>query len=62
MRQLALGIFWVVTMLGGVLGLAQLGSALTADSAPRQAAAAALALAFPVIPYCFTRALSEIGK
>jgi hypothetical protein len=48
MRQLVLGICWVVTMLGA--RLLQLGLALASDSAPKQAAAAALAVAFPVIP------------
>ena len=33
-----------------------------ADSAPKQGAAAAVAVAFAVIPYCMARAISELGK
>jgi len=33
-----------------------------ANGSPQQAAAAAVGVAFAVIPYCFTRALSEINR
>ena len=34
----------------------------TAIGAPQQAAGAAFALAFVVIPYCFARAVEELGS
>ncbi|MBI1318326.1 MAG: hypothetical protein GC168_05150 [Candidatus Hydrogenedens sp.] len=57
MRQL----LWVVSMLGAILGACLvILIPLAANGAPQEAAAAGLALAFAVIPYCFARAASEI--
>jgi hypothetical protein len=52
---------WVVTLLGSVLGafVAVTGIA-GANGSPQQSAAAAIGLAFAVIPYCFARAVSEL--
>lgn len=53
-------IFWVLTMLGAVIGGGFLLSSFAASGAPQQAAAAAIGIGFAVLPYCFTRALSEL--
>lgn len=49
-------IFSIFTILGSLLGgLGIMGSFLM-NSAPQQAAAAAVGIGFAVVPYCFTRA------
>lgn len=54
--------FWVVTALGAGLGaLTLLATLAMSTGAPQQAAGAAIALAFAVIPYVFTRALEGCG-
>ena len=54
-------VFWKITIIGSVLGILTLLATLKgADSAPQQAAGAAIAVAFTVIPYCLARAISEI--
>ena len=60
--NVVLGIFWVLTMPGAVIGGFYLIFALGDSSAHRAASYAATVLAFAILPYCFTRALSEIGK
>ena len=58
-----MGIFWILTMLGAVIGAVDfINVHINAQSAPQQAAGAAMALCWVVIPYCFARAVSEIGK
>lgn len=55
-------IFYVLTCLGAILGAATLLIfGLTASGAPQQAAAAAIAIAFAVLPYCFARAAHLAG-
>jgi hypothetical protein len=53
--------FHVLTIVGTVIGGFLLVGALTADSAPKQAAEAAIAVAFGVLPYCFARACTELA-
>lgn len=54
---------WVLVMVGALIGSLFLMSGLLFSSgAPQEAAAAAMACAFVVIPYCFARAISEIGR
>lgn len=53
--------FHILTILGTIVGGFMLLEALTADSAPKQAAAAAVAVAFGVLPYCFARACTELA-
>lgn len=55
--------FWGVTMLMSVVGafVAYTGIA-GANGAPQEAAAAAMGLAIAVIPYCFSRAISEMNS
>jgi hypothetical protein len=49
---------YVLVILGCVVGtLILIDTFITADSAPKQGAGAALAVAFAVIPYCFVRAI-----
>jgi hypothetical protein len=50
-------ICWIVTLIGAVIGSISIIDALNADSAPKQGAAGALACAFAVVPYVFTRAI-----
>ena len=55
-------ILWLATLLSTcVAGITLLG-ALNAQAAPGQAAAAALACGFAIIPYIFTRAVEGIGR
>jgi hypothetical protein len=53
---------WGITIISTCIGAVFLGGALSATAAPGQASAAAVALGFAVIPYCFTRAVSEIRR
>ena len=53
--------FWVMAFVGALFGLITLVSAFGEDSSPKQAAAAGLAVALAVIPYCFARAISELS-
>ena len=54
-------VLWVFTLLGSLLGgLFGVLGLLTAHGAPQEAAAAAIAVACAVIPYCFARAASEL--
>jgi hypothetical protein len=46
----------VFTLIGVAIGCISLIGCMTAKSAPQQAAGAAMAAAFAVIPYCFARA------
>lgn len=48
---------WFVTLFSSAIGVISLLDALRADSAPKQAAAAAMAVAFAVLPYVATRAI-----
>lgn len=52
---------YILTMIGTVIGGFILLSTLGADSAPQQAAGAAMAVACGVLPYCFARAIEKIG-
>jgi len=53
--------FWIITIIGAVLGtLTLLGTLFGSNGAPQEAAGAAIAVAFTVIPYCLARAISEI--
>lgn len=53
---------YILTIIGTVIGGLILVSTLTAESAPQQAAGAAMALAWGVLPYCFARAIEKIGE
>src|SRR5215813_9847962 len=60
---LILCLCWAVTILSVCVGASTMLSGLAnANGSPQQAAAAAVGVAFAVIPYCFTRALSEINR
>lgn len=55
--------FWIVTVLGSLLGGAiMFFGVLFANGAPQEAAAAAVGVAFAVIPYCIARAAKELGE
>jgi len=55
-------LLWLLTLAGALLGGVTLIEALLADSAPKQGAAAAMAAALAVIPYCLARAALELSK
>lgn len=55
-------ISYVLTIIGTIIGGLTLFSTMGADGAPQQAAGAAMALAFGVLPYCFARAVEKIGE
>ena len=54
---------WILAIIGSILGglIALIGVA-AASGAPQEAAAAAMGVAFAVIPYCLARAASEVSK
>lgn len=53
--------FWIITIIGAILGgLTLIGTIIGSSGAPQEAAGAAIAVAFTVIPYCLARAISEI--
>lgn len=53
---------WSLVIISAVVaGLVFVGTVVGADSAPKQAAGAAIALCCVVIPYCFARACSEVA-
>lgn len=49
-------IFSVFTIIGSLLGGLGVLSSFLMNSAPQQAAAAAVGIGFAVVPYCLTRA------
>lgn len=54
-------IAWIITMFGALAGVVVLiGGMLTVQSAPQEAVVVALAVACPVIPYCFARAIHHL--
>jgi len=56
-------ILWAITAIGAILGaLTAVGGVMAANGAPQEAAAAAVGVAFAVIPYCLAKAVSEYGK
>jgi len=54
---------WVISAMGAILGgvVTFIGVA-AANGAPQEASAAAIGMAFAVIPYCLARAASEFGR
>lgn len=53
---------WVVTIICCVIaGILLIDTAFASEGAPQQAAGAAIAAALVVIPYVFTRAVSELS-
>lgn len=56
-------IFWIITIVCSILGalVAFIGIS-EANGAPQEASAAAMGLAFAVIPYCLARAVSEMSS
>lgn len=56
-------ILWCGVIIGSVIGGMDFYSAINnAESAPQQAAGAAMALCWAIIPYCVARAWDEIRK
>jgi hypothetical protein len=52
---------WVLPIPGALAGAAIVIIALNEDSSPKQAAAASLAAAVTIIPYCIARAVTELS-
>lgn len=56
-------LFLIFPIIGAVIGGFELLNTVThAESAPQQAAGAALAAACAVVPYCLARAVQEIKR
>jgi len=56
-------VFWALAGLGSLVGGVMFFFALlTSNGAPQQAAGAALALGFAVLPYVFARAFDEMNR
>ena len=54
---------WVVALLGGLFGALTFGLTMTAaESAPQEAAGAAMGIAFAAIPYVVARAWDGIAR
>lgn len=53
-------VLWLLTVIGAVVGGMFLAGAFAEDSAPKQAASAAMAVAFAIIPYCLARARDKL--
>jgi hypothetical protein len=54
---------WITTAICSVIGgLTAVVGISAANGAPQEAAAAAMGVAFAVIPYCLAKAVSEYGK
>lgn len=57
------GLFYILTIFGGLIGgLILITTLVSANGAPQEAAGAAIAVAFVVIPYCMARAFELIGE
>jgi hypothetical protein len=55
--------FWAITLLASLVAAAGLAaSALLLNSAPQQAAGAAISLGIALIPYIFTRAVEGLSR
>lgn len=55
--------FWVVALLGVVVGvLILVGGIGSANGAPQEAVVVSLSIACAVLPYCLARAISELTK
>jgi outer membrane lipoprotein-sorting protein len=55
--------FWAISLIAAIVaGLSYWSGMAEADSAPKQAAVAAMAAAVAVIPYCAARAVSELCR
>ena len=56
-------LFWVLAIIGVFVGAVEFVITLaTAQSAPQQAAGAALAITYAVLPYCLARAVEGIAE
>jgi hypothetical protein len=54
---------WGLTMLGSLIGgVVFFFALLTSNGAPQEAAGAALAIGFAVLPYVFARAFDELNR
>lgn len=61
MAQKRVSILWVLTILGTLYGGFTFAQTLMlADSAPQQAAGAAMAVGWAILPYILARAVSEL--
>lgn len=56
-------VLWILTIIFSIIGAVLFAGAMSsANGAPQQAAGAAMALCFAVIPYVISRAVSELKK
>ena len=55
-------ICWVLTLVIAIIGFVVLLHAMSADTAPQQAAGVVFAIGLAVIPYVATRAIQEFSR
>lgn len=53
-------LFWILAFFGGVFGALLIANAFGEDSAPKQAASAAVGCGLAVAPYVIARAVAEL--
>lgn len=53
-------LFWILSLCGAGFGAVTILDLSRAESAPQQAAIAAMAAAFAIVPYVWARALGEL--
>jgi len=54
-------LFWILAFFGGVLGGLLVAGAFVEDSAPKQAASAAVGCGLAIVPYVIARAVAELS-
>lgn len=55
-------IFWILAFFGAIFGGMLVVGSFGEDSAPKQAASAAVGCGFAVVPYVVARAIQELGR
>ncbi len=55
-------LFYILSIIGGIIGTLILFLIIFVDSAPQQGAGAAIAVALVVIPYCMARAFEKLRQ
>lgn len=54
-------LFWILAFFGGVFGGLLIAAAFNEDSAPKQAASAAIGCGLAIVPYVIARAVAELS-
>lgn len=54
-------LFWILAFFGGAFGALFIAGAFGEDSAPKQAASAAVGCGLAIVPYVIARAVAELS-